>query len=187
MSNYFKYFPKTTHTNRTVVDITRRNVVLEDIFGNPYVFLPYTVRNDDRPEDIAYLYYGDSNKVWLVYHANNIIDPYSQWPLTSSDFDKMIMKKYADRSGTEGYAVIAWTQNETIDENIVYYQNLENPDLQINRDTFILNQSIIENEWRPIRIYEYEDIINENKRNIFLIDSSLVTQFENDLKRLLNE
>jgi hypothetical protein len=187
MSNYFKYFPKTIHTNRTAVDITRRNVVIEDVFGNPYVFLPYTVKNDDRPEDIANLYYGDPNKVWLVYYSNNIIDPYSQWPLSTADFDNMIIKKYEEKSGSEGYGVIAWTQNETIDDNIVYYQNVNDSDLRINRDTFVLDETVVEGEWRPIRIYEYEDILNENKRNIYLIDAQFANLFENDLKRLLNE
>lgn len=187
MSDYFKFFPKTIHTNRTAVDITRRSKVLEDLLNNPYVFLPYTVVQDDRPEDIANLYYGTPNKVWLVYYANNIIDPYSQWPLTQRDFNNMLIKKYKSQSGETGFNVIAWTKNTTIDDNILYYQNIEDPSLKVNKLTFSTDKTLITSEWRAVRIYEYEFVINENKRNIFLIDNAFADQFERDLESTINE
>lgn len=187
MSDYFKFFPKVTHTGRTGVDITRRTKILEDIAGDPYVFLPYTVTQDDRPENIAEYYYGSPNKVWLVYFANNIIDLYSQWPLTSSDFDKYLIKKYAEQSNETGFSVIAWTQSRLIEDNIVYYQNVNMPSLKINRYTYDTDNSITQGDWRAIRYYEYETILNDNKRNIFLIDNRFADKFETDLKVLINE
>jgi hypothetical protein len=187
MSDYFKFYPKVIHSGRSAVDITRRTKILDDIAGDPYVFLPYTVTQYDRPENIAEFYYGDVNKVWLVYYANNIIDMYSQWPLSTFDFEEFIMKKYAEQSGETGFAVIAWTQNETIDENIVYYQNNQNPKIKINQYTYDTDPSIIENDWRAIRFYEYETILNDNKRNIYLIDNRFTEKFETDLKALINE
>lgn len=187
MSNYFKFFPSIIYSGRSVVDITRRTKILEDIANDPYVFLPYTVIQDDRPENIAEFYYGDANKVWLIYFANNIIDMYSQWPLSQDDFDKYITKKYKEKSGEDGFAVIAWTQNETIDDNIVYYQNIANPKIKINDYTYKTDPSIVHGDWRAIRYYEYEFVTNENKRNIYLIDSRFADKFENDLKVLINE
>ena len=32
-----------------------------------------------------------------------------------------MIKKYEEESGKSGYDVIAWTQNETINDNILYY------------------------------------------------------------------
>lgn len=187
MSNYFKYFPKTTYSNRSIVDITRRTKILEELSTDPYIFLPYTVQNDDRPEHIAEFYYGDANKVWLVYYANNIIDLYSQWPLSVTDFDEDFKKKYAEQAGTTGFGVIAWGQNETLTNNIVYYQNANNEDVKINAYTYNNDTNIISTEWRAIRYYEYETILNDNKRNIYLIDSRYADKTENDLKVLLNE
>ena len=74
-----------------------------------------------RPEDIAYYYYGSTDYTWLIYLANNIVDPYHQWPLSQENFNKYLIEKYAAKSGKTGYEVIDWTQNETIDENILYY------------------------------------------------------------------
>jgi len=94
MSKYFTYFPKVSYLNKSVTDITRRVKINENLLVDPYAFLPYTVSGEDRPEDVAYYYYGDQNKVWLVYLANNIIDPYTQWPLSNSNLDKTLDKKY---------------------------------------------------------------------------------------------
>ncbi len=100
MSNYFKYFPITTYMNRTVTDITRRVKIIDDIRRDPYGFLPYTVTGDDRPEHVAQYYYGDVNKVWMVYLANSIVDPYTQWPMSNDNFDKTIRAKYTKPTKT---------------------------------------------------------------------------------------
>lgn len=187
MSDYFKFFPRITYSNRSAVDITRRTKILEDISADPYIFLPYTVVQDDRPETVAEFYYGSPNKVWLVYFANNIIDLYSQWPLTSSDFDKYIIKKYSELADDTGYSVISWTQNQNITDNIVYYQNKNVSTIKINKYTYDTYDTANKSNWRPIRYYEYETILNDNKRNIYLIDNRYSDKFENDLKALINE
>ena len=66
----------------------------DNLLTNPYLFLPYTIQHDDRPEDIAYYYYGDVDKVWLVYLANDIIDPYTDWIQTDTNLEKTVRKKY---------------------------------------------------------------------------------------------
>lgn len=95
MVNYFKNFPTTTYNDYTVTDITRRVKIIETLRQDPYAFLPYTVKDGDRPEDIAYYYYGDMGKVWMVYLANNIIDPYTQWPMSNDNLAKTLTAKYS--------------------------------------------------------------------------------------------
>jgi phage terminase large subunit GpA-like protein len=121
MSNYFDQMPIINYDGYQVRDLTRRNRLLPVSISNPYLFLPYTVSEEDRPEDIAYYYYGSTDYTWLVLLANNIIDPYHQWPLKEDDFNKYLIKKYQQQSGVSGYAVVDWTKNETIDDNIIYY------------------------------------------------------------------
>lgn len=104
MAKYFRYFPTITYDDQRVTDITRRVKINDTLMNDPYLFLPYTLNNDDRPEDVAYYYYGDVNKVWLVYLANNIIDPYTQWTLNNEDFEKTIRKKYAKHVETTAIA-----------------------------------------------------------------------------------
>ena len=94
MSNYFKLFPTITYDNRFVTDITRRVRIVEQLATDPYAILPYIVKEGERPEDVAYYYYGDQNKVWMVYLANNIVDPYIQWPLDDQNLYYTLLKKY---------------------------------------------------------------------------------------------
>lgn len=49
----------------------------------------------------------------------------------------------------------------------------------------IIINKIIPGEWKPTRVYEYETQLNENKRNILLIDKQYLPVIEKDLKRLL--
>lgn len=187
-SRYFSFFPKVQYNGKEAVNISKRVKVLEYLYGKNADYLAYTISDGEKAEDIAYYYYGDIGKVWLVYLANNIIDPYSQWPLNNSEFEAMLMAKYKTQSGARGYNIITWTQNTSITTNIVYYVNYENPDLKISKDTFTLNsnlQLINAAEWNPVRYYEYEFELNENKRNIFLVNRVYAEQAKEDLKRLL--
>lgn len=121
MAEYFENFPTIEYKGRRVRDLTRRNLFLKNVSNNPLLFLPYTIKEGEKAEDIAYYYYGSTEYTWLVYLANNIIDPYHDWPLDEQDFDKYIAQKYAKESGLSGYDVVAWAQDRTRDDNIVYY------------------------------------------------------------------
>ena len=118
---YFKNFPTINYQGRNVRDITRRNKFLKSVTTNPLLFLPYTVKEGEKPEDIAYNYYGSTDYTWLVYLSNNIVDPYHQWHLSEENFHKYLIQKYEADSLKTGYEVVDWSQDETIDTNIVYY------------------------------------------------------------------
>ena len=124
MSTLFSQLPIINYNGYQVRDLSRRNRVLPPSITNPYLFLPYTITDEDRPEDIAYYYYGSTDYTWLVLLANNMIDPYHDWPLKDEDFHKYIIKKYEKLSGLKGYEVIDWTKNENIDANIAYYSKV---------------------------------------------------------------
>ena len=46
----------------------------------------------------------------------------------------------------------------------------------------IVVKRIIPEEWIPYRVYEYEQALNDNKRNIRLIDRSYLSQIEKELE-----
>lgn len=190
--NYFKFFPKVAYNGKSVINITRRTAVQQQLYSSPISFLSYTIADGEKPEDIALYYYEDIGKTWLVFMANNIIDPVSQWPLSNDNFNKMLIKKYsaqakAINSSYVGNGVINWTQNTSLTSNILWYQNAENN--RITKDTFTLNADlglITTTDWSPVRIYDYELELNENKRNIFLFNRAYASQAESELKGLLN-
>lgn len=117
---YFENFPTITYEGQRVKDITRRNSFSSWVASNPMLFMPYTVKEGQRPEDIAYHYYGSTDYTWLVYMSNNIIDPYHQWPMAEYDFNQYLIEKYGAESGRVGEEVVEWTKEDN-GENIIYY------------------------------------------------------------------
>lgn len=187
MPGYFNKFPKIKYGDVVLKDITRRAKFLENISNDPLVYLPYTVEHDDRPEDVAYYYYGDPDFVWLIYMANTIIDPYTDWVKTGSDFENFLISEYAEISGATGYDVIAWTQNTGIDNNIVHYENREDSSIIVSPDTILASDDNTEvSRWRAIRVYDYEYQKNEDRRNISVINRVYADQMDKELEALLN-
>jgi len=128
---YFEKFPIVNYDGINVRDITRRNTILKSVKDNPLAYLPYTVAEGERPEDIADFYYGDPQYVWLVYLANNIVDPYHQWPKSTENFNNYLIDKYTDQSGKTGNDVLDWAREDN-DENIIYYYREINPEFAEN-------------------------------------------------------
>lgn len=121
MTKYFENFPVIEYEGRRARDLTRRSGFLRSVSSNPYLYYPYTVKEGERAEDIAQFYYGSVDYVWLVYLANNIIDPYHEWPMDPETWKRYLVEKYQEESGEIGENVIDWISDPTNDDNILYY------------------------------------------------------------------
>jgi hypothetical protein len=121
MAKYFENFPIVEYDGKRVRDITRRNQFVKGLSTNPMLFLPYTIKQNERAEDVALFYYGSVYYDWLVYMANQIVDPYYEWPMDEETFNKHIIAKYQEVSGQKGDDVVDWSRNPDNDDNIVYY------------------------------------------------------------------
>jgi hypothetical protein len=69
----------------------------------------------------------------------------------------------------------------------IYLRKEDSIILRTEQGKRIFVRKIIPEEWTPIRVYDYENELNENKRNIYLIDKQYLPIVEKDLKRLLRE
>lgn len=98
MDNYFKHFPLVAYgnsiSNTVSVNIFSKVAFQKKLQEKYEVFHPYTIQEGDRPDTIAYLYYGDVGYDWLVYYSNNITDPYYDWYMDHTTFKKFIASKY---------------------------------------------------------------------------------------------
>ena len=83
--NYFRNIPDFEYVNRTkdgqfisnytqVKNFFKRGKLREDIFQDLTVFEKYSVKGDDRPDNVAFEIYGDANLDWVVLLSNNIIN-----------------------------------------------------------------------------------------------------------------
>ena len=69
----------------------------------------------------------------------------------------------------------------------IYLRKEDNVILRTEKGRRIIIKQIIPEEWIPTRIYDYEYEMNENKKNILLVDKQYLPIIEKDLKRLLRE
>ena len=189
--SYFSKFPLTKRNDgQSVVDITRKAKLKVSNSRSATAFLPYTVKEGEKPEDVAYYYYNDPEMAWLVLSVNDIVDPYTQWPKNQSAFDDYIKKQYETLSGTTGQAVIEWTQNTSITTNIKWYESKYNDNVKINHKTYSASPqpdpAFNASEWNAIRIYQYEFRLNEERRQIQLFNSAYMGEITNMLEQKLN-
>ena len=157
MSNFFVNFPKVSYKGTTAVDLTRRFKVIDTIRNNPYVMLPYTIKDVETPEDVAYKYYGDERLSWIVLIANTIIDPSTQWPMNIYQLEKHIATKYVDRYKD-------WLYESSPETFAPIRSNMEQIFLVYSQDNNISNEDIYNSVQGDIteKYIPYIDFLREN-------------------------
>jgi len=197
MSNYFSEVPDFEYVSRlpdakisdyiTVKNLFRRGFLREDIFQDLTFFTKYQIRGDDRPDNVAFEIYQDSTLDWLVLMANNVINIQNEWPISNSVFDELMTDKY------ETY--------ENLIGGIHHYETIEVKDasgvvivkagLQVESNYSVIFFDERANELKtitptiPVTNYEYEQKINEGKRNIYLLKPKYIQVVRDDLEDLM--
>lgn len=92
--NYFQKFPAISYNDYVIRDLSVRTKLLQYIQESGLALLPYTVKEGERPDNIASFYYEDPYYSWAIFLVNGIIDPYSEWPKDSRTLNEYIEKKY---------------------------------------------------------------------------------------------
>jgi len=162
---YFSDFPSIVYQGKIAKNLMQRPKIKDMILGSPNTFYDYTVKEDLRPDQVAALYYDDPNLVWLVFLANNIVDPYYGWPLTQHQLEDFMVDKY----GTLDIAK----------STIVHYKHKTKGTI-LSKDTKELsgtfNTTYGASDYNPVYAYDFEDELNEAKRNIKLVDRRLANK-----------
>jgi hypothetical protein len=91
---YFNTFPLIDYNGDPATNILRRVDFNNKVKNFITAFYPYTMTTDERVDHVAFNYYQDVDLDWLIYHTNDIVDPYYGVPLSSDDFEKYIKEKY---------------------------------------------------------------------------------------------
>ena len=89
-----KYDAKGNGKETFMKDIFRRIKIKSNAKGNIVEFDYYDVQDGETPEIIAYKYYGDAQLHWTVLVVNDIIDYYSDWPMSMQTFEQYVNEKY---------------------------------------------------------------------------------------------
>lgn len=97
--NYFDKFPLlyyqfSDENYKLAVDILRRVKFDNALRDNNNGTIDYTIKDGDKPENIAHRFYGSSNLHWIILLLNDIVSVYRDWPLDSITLEKVIDDKY---------------------------------------------------------------------------------------------
>ena len=98
--SYFSKFPLMAYDMagnqqyKLLPDILRRVKLRAGLRSGAFLFDNYDVKDGERPEDVAYKWFGDAEYHWVILMTNNITDRYYQWPLTQPQFAEHLTDKY---------------------------------------------------------------------------------------------
>ena len=196
--NYFRNIPDFEYVNRTkdgqfisnytqVKNFFKKGKLREDLFQDLTVFEKYSVRGDDRPDNVAFEIYGDANLDWVVLLSNNIINIHNEWPLNQQAFETYLLDKYGTLAKLE--EIHHYESNEVKDQSgviifpkgvrvsaaqsVSYYEHLDNEQITVNPIS------------KAITNYVYEQRINDRKRDIFLIKPKYLNVVFDDLEEMM--
>ena len=198
MSNYFRNVPDFDYVSRLpgakisdynkVKNFFKRGFIREDIFQELSFFTKYKIIGDDRPDNVAWNFYQESGLDWLVLTCNNIINIQTEWPLRQTDFDRFLLDKY------ETYEKLNEIHHyETIEIKTTKGTIIVKEGLQVDSNfTVTYYDDITEKQVTPTKLttsvtnYVYEQKIEDEKRNIFLLKPKYLNIIYDDMDEMMS-
>ena len=199
MSDYFKKLPNFEYVSRlpnakigdyvTVKNLFKKGALEQDILENLALHTKYKIVGDDRPDNVAYDYYGSSTLDWLVLACNNIINIQTEWPMLQNDFDRFLLDKYetyANLNSTHHYETQEVKNSNGViivpkglecesDYTITYF------DSYTERQVTILSADCT----TEVTNYTYEERIENNKRNIYMLKPRYLSVIRDDMENAM--
>ena len=166
-------------------NLFKRVMLSDEIFGNLTYFNKYTIKNQERPDSVAFNVYEDSNLDWLVMLSNNIVNLQTEWPLDQVSYNNYLLNKYGSYQNM--YGVHHYETIEVLDtnKNVILPKGLEVPqDFSI---TYFDNgvERIATNVTGEVSNLVYEEKIQELKTNIYLLRPDYVSLIINEIESLM--
>ena len=163
-------------------NIFRRIKIREELDDIILGFTQYTIKNNQRPDQVALEVYGDMVLDWVVLLTNNIINLYDEWPMSEDELERYIDSEYEEDADsvhhwvtqkiTDARGRTLVKADRTVPENWTYTR----PD-----GTAMPKDELV----RPISVYDYESEKNDQKRNIYLLRKEYINGFVEEFSDLV--
>ena len=196
---YFRQVPNFNYVSRnkdekyisnydTTKNLFKRGKIREDIFSDLSFFTKYQIVSDERPDNVAFKYYNDSTLDWVVLLSNNILNIQTEWPMTQNTFDKYLLEKYGDYDNL--YSGIHHYETEEIlngDGLVIVPKGLHvDTGYSIAYYDSGMGQEVTKtNIAQSVTNYDYENEIQEKKRNIYVLKPNYLNVLFNDLDNIM--
>ena len=195
---YFSYVPNFEYVSRLtdakkindyveVKNLFKRGIIRPDIFSNLSYFTKYKIIGDERPDEVANKIYEDPDLDWLVLLSNNVINQVEEWPLDQQSFQNYLVSKYGSEENI--YAVHHYESDEIKDSvgRVVFPGGLEVPqDIRVDwYDSGMGEERTSTSFTYAVTNYDYEEKIQNNRRNIYLVKAEYIGLIIDDLERIM--
>jgi len=170
---YLKYNKNPYDGNYILIkNIFARIKLIDNIVPSATVFEDYFIQDGERPDTIAFDYYGSSTYDWLILIINNMKSIYEDWPKNQITLNSYIEEKYDYPLDVHHYETIEQFYNgkKVLDEGLEVSETFQ----------FVLpNGNILplEQSRGPVSNYTYEVRENDKKREILILKPSLLDEF----------
>jgi|TARA_R110001632_G_scaffold50370_1_gene125666 hypothetical protein len=177
--SYFSKFPLLTYdikdnkVRKLLPDILRRVKLRASIKSGGMLFDKYDVKEGEKPEDVAFKWFGDPELHWVILMTNNVTDRYYDWPMNQAQFAEYLNDKYSNPDAIHHYEVTKDSGRTTSQGPSDYSHKVE-----VNSDT---DNAV------SVSFREYEEREQDKKRQIQLLNKSLLGDFVAEFDRLIAE
>jgi len=185
-NSYFKQLPRLDYPSlandrnsaydyQIVKNIFKRAVLRDDVFDEVTAFEKYSVVGDERPDQVAYNFYNDSNLDWVILTTNNIIHVRDEWPMGNQDFLTYLNEKYTAQELTN----IHHYETEILRDSLG--KLIQRGGITVPEGfsvTFLDNGvSRTESKIKSFSFLEHETNLNDDKRNINVLKQEYLSLF----------
>lgn len=114
---HFKYFPTIEYDGETVTDIFKRNIIQNKVKNIISSYSDVMIQDDHRPDSLSYDYYSSVDYTWILFYANDIFDPLTDWVKNTNDFNEYLIHKYQTADPSRVYKSIGKIKNAWLVDN----------------------------------------------------------------------
>ena len=176
---YFSQFPLMAYdvagnqNYKLLPNILKRVKLRSGLRSGSFLFDNYDVKDGERPEDVAFKWFGDAQLHWVILMTNNITDRYYQWPLTQPQFQEYLEDKYG--AGNED-SVHHYEKTQDSGKTSSSGPSDFSHKVEVNSDDG--DPDIITNR-------QYEQRLQDKYRSIRLLDPQYLTTFVEEFENLI--
>ena len=166
-----------------VKNLFKRAVVRDDVFGDMVNFTKYSVEGDERPDEVAYDFYGDAALDWVILTTNNIIHVRDEWPMGNQDFLTYLNSKYT----TQELSNIHHYETEIIRDSRGRLIQPEGLTVPAGHSISFVDNGVLrtESQLTSFTFFEHETNLNDKKRDINILKPEYLTIFLEDFEEIM--
>ena len=170
----FSHHPWIEYGNFKVRDFTRQARILQEIRENDYYSADYFIQEGETPTSLAQDLYKDPSLFWVLLNLNDIIDPWTDWPMRYWELVLYVKDKYGINDESE---TMFWGFND------IWYRDYEIEHEALPNNPWATDIEHFKEEAYLMSYFDYENIENDERRYIRIVRPNQIDDLINDYRK----